>query len=376
MRATLLLVVAHAAALAALCAAGGPERAEAEECECCAATVTDLESHVAELRAENLALRKVNERQASDLDECRAESVKQPLVWRLAAEPRPRPRAEQPPAPPQGSPCAAAATRSCVPPEDPCHSRSDAAHCDPDAVHSDPDDRHPIGDAERLARANDHSYHDVLAARQRRRRHCQLGDCRRGAVRVPLAGTHHGRSGPHRVDRGKLGGRRRSRDAGRRGPLAPFLVKDGGSLSLSFLDLVNATAPGDISSDCIGNYDDCWGATILVTSGGTLTVSSCLIRGGGPGESEAYGAAFAGAGVAVAGPGVNVEFYDVNFQHLRGSYGAAFGAWYCSEDLPCQAIFRSCRFEKNVGLTQALFSSDLPTFRHTFTTRPSLGTME
>ena len=87
MRATLLLVVAHAAALAALCAAGGPERAEAEECECCAATVTDLELHVAELRAENLAQRKVIERQASDLDGCgerSSESVKQPLVWRAA----------------------------------------------------------------------------------------------------------------------------------------------------------------------------------------------------------------------------------------------------------------------------------------------------
>ena len=130
-----------------------------------------------------------------------------------------------------------------------------------------------------------------------------------------------------------------------------FWAKDGGSLSLCFLDLVNATAPGDISSDCIGNDGDCWGATILVTSGGSLTVSSCLIRGGGPGESEAFGAAFLGAGVAVGLPGSNAEFYDVDFQHLRGTYGGAFGAFGGSEDLPCQAIFRSCRFEKNVGLS-------------------------
>ena len=168
MRAALLLAIAHAAAFAALCAAGDSEHAALlsaeEECECCAAKVTQLQSHLDEVYAENIALRKVNERQASDLGECRAEGVKQPLVWRLAADhdhdrelssplrrhkgfPTP-PLPQTPPASPKGS------RLSC----------SNTAYSDPNPVHADPDDRHSIGDAERLARANDHSDHNALAA--------------------------------------------------------------------------------------------------------------------------------------------------------------------------------------------------------------------
>jgi len=101
----LLVVVAHAAALAVLCAAGQTENSkvwcalEAHECSVAKAELADLQLHVAELHAENIALRKVGEQLtnnldvlrtvskqlANNLDECRAENVKQPLVWRLAA---------------------------------------------------------------------------------------------------------------------------------------------------------------------------------------------------------------------------------------------------------------------------------------------------
>ena len=76
MRATLLVVVAYAAALAALCAAGSLEHAEMllpseaeERSECCAARVTDLLAHLAELDAENIVLRKANERLTGEVDE-------------------------------------------------------------------------------------------------------------------------------------------------------------------------------------------------------------------------------------------------------------------------------------------------------------------
>ena len=102
MRATLLVVVAHAAALAVLCAAGQTENSkvwralEAHECSVAKAELADLQLHVAELHVENIALRKVgeqltnnldalrtvSEQLANNLDECRAENVKQPLVWR------------------------------------------------------------------------------------------------------------------------------------------------------------------------------------------------------------------------------------------------------------------------------------------------------
>ena len=69
MRATLLLLAAHAAGLAALCVADSPEQTIAK--------AIDLQSHLslAELRVENIKLRTINEGQTSELDEFRAENI-------------------------------------------------------------------------------------------------------------------------------------------------------------------------------------------------------------------------------------------------------------------------------------------------------------
>ena len=309
--------------------------------------MTDLESHVVELRADNLAQRKVIARQASDLDGCRTESVKQPLVWRAAE------RDHQ-----DGGLSAATRKDKPSPPLQHAHAfrRRTLATPAPTPLTAIPTPFTPIPTtATPSVTPSASPVLTTTAITTYSQLDNAVADTANSEIVIAAPFAFPSQApitvGVDRtVDRGKLGGRRRSCGVGRCGPLAPILVKDGGSLSLSYLDLANATALGDISSGGIGNYDDCWGTTILVTSGGTLTVSSCLIRGGGPGESALYRTAFADAGVSVADPGANVEFYVANFQHLRGTYGAAFGNWYCSEDLPCQAIFRSCRFEKNVGL--------------------------
>ena len=351
MHGTLLFVVAHAVALAArLDHARGLVPSESG----CCVEVTELQSHVAELQAENLALRKVNERQASDIDECRAENVKQPLVWRLAADhdhgpelssPLRRPNKE-PPAPPLA--------------QAPTHRRRTLATPAPTPLTPIPTPVTPVPTTATPSATPSASPVPTTAAITT---YAQLDNAVADTanseiiVAAPFAFPSQApiTIGADRTvsiaGSSAVGGGRVTLDGAGRSRL--FWAKDGGSLSLSFLDLVNATAPGDLTSDCIGDYGDCWGATILVTSGGTLTVRSCLIRGGGPGESDAHGAAYVGAGVAVAEPGSNAEFYDVDFQHLRGKYGGAFAAFYCSEDLPCQISFRSCRFEKNVGLGAA-----------------------
>ena len=73
MRATLLLFVTHAFALAPSGAAGGLRHAEVlpssedEESQCCVSKVTDLQLDLTELRAENIASRKANERLVGEL---------------------------------------------------------------------------------------------------------------------------------------------------------------------------------------------------------------------------------------------------------------------------------------------------------------------
>ena len=61
-----------------------PSQKRREESQSCAAKVADLQSRLVKLRTENIALRSNNDRLASELDECRSESLKQPLVWRVA----------------------------------------------------------------------------------------------------------------------------------------------------------------------------------------------------------------------------------------------------------------------------------------------------
>ena len=124
-----------------------------------------------------------------------------------------------------------------------------------------------------------------------------------------------------------------------------FLVIDGGALTLTNLDLINATVPGDVTTDCIGSFSECWGAAILVMDGGSLVVWSCDFRGGGPGVSEFYGNAFAGSGVAVVGCcGSAAEFHDAKFTKLRAQHGAAVASWYCTQDAPCLTNFFGCEF--------------------------------
>ena len=354
MRAAFLLVVAHAAALAALCAAGGLEHAEVllssetEECECCAAKVADLkshlaehitkvadlQSHLAEHIAENIALRKVKERLESDLDECHDESAKQPLVWRLTAEyrpeepstatteplpqvPAPRRKTLATPAPTPFTPIPTTATPSATPSASPVPTTtaittySQLENAVVDTTNSEVVIAAPFAFP---------SQAPILIGADRS---------------VSIVGTSA-------VDGGRvtLDGAGRSR---------LFFVTDG-SLSLSFLDFVNATAPGPNGGSCTSTgFEICAGGTILVIDG-TLTISSCLIRGGGPGESKTVRVAWMGGGVAVVGPGVNAEFNDAKFQNLRANYGTAFSGFYCTEDAPCVATFRHCRFEGNTAL--------------------------
>ena len=328
MRATLLVVVARAAAVAALCAAGGLE----VESECCAAKLTDL-------RVENIALRKVNERLASELDECRAESVKQPLVWRLAAEldhrdglntaaahkdapapplprvPGPRRKTLATPAPTPLTPIPTTATPSAMPSASPVPTTEGVTtHAQLANAVAD------VANAEVIIEAPLAFPSQAPITIGTERSVSVVGSAASGGGRVTLDGA---------------GGSRL------------FLVKDSGTLSLAFLDLVNATVPGNVTVDCPDDKTECYGGTILVLDGGSLVVTSCAFRGGGPGEDPVWGNAYSGGGVALNGGGSNGEFHEVKFSNFRATWGVAVSAFACGIDSPCLVNFYSCQIEDN-----------------------------
>ena len=126
-----------------------------------------------------------------------------------------------------------------------------------------------------------------------------------------------------------------------------FLV-NGGTLSLAFLNLVNGSTrvPG---SGCDDDYERCAGATLLVMNGGSLMMRHCDIRGGGPGESTEFGAAWVGAGVSFYDPGTTGELYGVGFYGLRSVYAAAVGMWLGSEDSPLVVNMYHCHVDDSSG---------------------------
>ena len=310
---TLLVIVARAAALVALCAAGGLEHAEvllsseAEESDCCVAKVNELQLHLAELRAENIALRKVNERVASDLDECR--------VWRLAAEHDHR---NEP---------SVAATRKDAPAPPlshvPASRRKALATSAPTPFTPIPTPFTPIPttatpsatpSASPVPTTEGITTHSQLAA--------AVADSANSVVVVEADVTFpplsviivdSGRS-VSVVGRSAVDGGRVVFDGA--GHSQHFWVR-GGTLHIAFVNLVNGTA-SNTDSYCTPDYWECSGGSIGVMDGGILVMRSCDVRGGG-GVSRAY----YGGGVNVYGDTTIGEFYNVSFFDLRAAYGAA-----------------------------------------------------
>ena len=344
MRATFLVAIAQAAVLAALlvCAAEGRDCLDAEDTRgCCAAKVTDLESHVTVLSAENIALRKVIERQASEIDECRAESIKQPprLIMakpsdnlrtatthedvptspftrgsaprrRTLATPAPTPLT---PIPTPFTPIPTTATPSATPTASPVPTTEGVT------THS------------QLAAAVADSANTVVVVE--------------ADVTFPLfsaISVGAGRS-VSVVGRSAVDGGRVVFDGD--GHSQHFWVA-GGTLHISLVDLVNGTA-SQTDSNCRPDLWKCTGGSILVTGGGELVMRSCDVRGG-PGVNTHFGNAYMAAGVFVYDDDSTGDFYNVSFSQLRATYHSAlFAQGGDEEEHAVKVRFFGCVFSRN-----------------------------
>ena len=258
MRATLLVVVAHAATLAALCVADSPGHAK----------VLHASAKAADPLAENVALRKAYERLASELDESEKErarltaerSIKQPprLIpaggrgsaprRRSLATPAPTPLT---PIPTPLTPIPTTATPSATPSVSPVPTTEGVT------THS------------QLAAAIANTDDFVVVVE---------GDVVFPSLSVIIVDSGRCVSV---VGRSAVDGGRVVFDGG--GHSQHFWVT-GGTLHIAFVNLVNGTA-SQKEANCRPDLYKCSGASILVQRGGTLVVRSCDIRGGGPGVS-------------------------------------------------------------------------------------------
>ena len=328
MRAALLVVVAHAAALASLCGlvhaevlhlAGSDEESEWS----CAATVTDL-------RAENVALQEVNERQASELDEYRAGIVKQSprLITtpghrlpdqqlRTAVIVRKPPghrlfelrtvTTHEDPLPPP-LPLASTSRRMTLATPAPTPFSPIPTTATPSATPS----ASPVPTTEGI------TTHSQLAAAIANTDNSAVvieGDVAFPPWSVIIVDS--GRS-VSVVGRSAVDGARVVLDGG--GHSQHFWVT-GGTLHIAFVNLVNGTA-AEVVSNCRPDLYKCTGGSILVQGGGTLVMRSCDVRGGGRGVSG-YGSAYMGAGVYVEGDYSVGEFYNVSFTDIHGTVMSA-----------------------------------------------------
>ena len=126
-----------------------------------------------------------------------------------------------------------------------------------------------------------------------------------------------------------------------------FLVGNYATLYLDHLNLVNGRTP---ETDTHCNYDEpelCRGGAIAVLDHGTLIVTHCDIRGQGQGFKNARD----GGGVYSRGYLTTLSFYDVTFEKLCASVGAAVqtgpGELIIVDSL---TTFTSCRFIGNYGI--------------------------
>ena len=331
MRAILLVVVAHAAALAVLCAGETeiPNFSEARECSV-------AEAELAELRAENIALRKVNAGNIALLrsGEFRAESVK-PLVWRLAAGrdhldndsplpqvPAPRRKILATPAPtpftPIPTPFTATpttATPSATPSVSPVPTTEGVTtHSQLAAAVADTDNSVVIVEAD--VTFPSFSAITVDAGRSV----SVVGRSAVGGGRVVFDGAGHSQH---------------------------FYVT-GGTLHLAFIDLVNGTA-SQTDADCTPDvFWKCRAGSILVNQGGTLVMRSCDIRGRGRDIRAAYRA----GGVGLYDDKTSAEFYNVSFTDLCATYGAALHAGESTDkELATSVKFFGSQFLRNSAIS-------------------------
>ena len=127
----------------------------------------------------------------------------------------------------------------------------------------------------------------------------------------------------------------------------------GGTLYLSHLNLVNGSAPEPYRAcqSADGDYS-CYGGFIIVFEDGQLVVSSCDIRGRG--QHDVFDAR-SGGGVYVDAFRTTVGFYNVTFEALVAPYGAAFRGYKVVDDgIPSVFTFHHCQFLRNVAELQGV----------------------
>ena len=396
MRTALLVVVAHAAALAAFCTAGSPGHAEVlhvpeEASECCVAKVTDLRFQLSELRAENTALRKNNQRLTGDLDECRAESLAQPLVWRLTAGNDHRDddelsTREGPPVPPPPQTPALRRRKTLATPA-PTPITPIPTTASPSATPS----VSPVPTTEGIT-----TYSQLANA---------VADPANSEVIVEAdvafpvfsAIVVDSERSVSVVGRSAVDGGRVVFDGA--GHSQHFYVT-GGTLHIAFVDLVNGTA-SQVETGCRPDLWKCAAGSILVTGGGRLVMRSCdVLGGGGPDVRNAYMA----GGMMISDDDSTADFHNVTWSDLRaGMYIPAvyaqgsideehaiivnfYGCRILHNSAPAGAAvligwtgvlaaFYDCLFENNDGTALATWSSaDVQIVRCTF--RGNIGSGE
>ena len=325
MRATLLVVVTHAAALAVLCTAGSLEHAEVllssetEKSELCAAEVAKLQLHLAEVSAENAVLRDVNDRLANSLDDCcPAENVEKPPLPRVST---PRRRTLTTPAPTPFTPIPTpltpiptTATPSATPSASPVPTTEGVTtHSQLAAAVADPANLVVVVEADVVF-----PFFSAITVDSER----SVSVVGRSAVdggRVVFDGAGHSQH---------------------------FYVT-GGTLYLSFIDLVNGTA-SQTEADCAPDFWICRGGSVVVTEAGTLVMQSCDIRGRGAEFKNSYRA----GAVGFYGDEASGEFYNCSFTDLCASYGGAFHIADSSgfDELSARVKFLGCQFLRNTAL--------------------------
>ena len=132
-----------------------------------------------------------------------------------------------------------------------------------------------------------------------------------------------------------------------------FFIVDGGALHLTFLNLVNGSAPEPDRMCQVSDGDySCLGGAIIVKEDGQLVVSSCDIRG--PGRHDVYDAWY-GGGVYVHPYRTTVSFSNVTFEGLNAPKGAAVDGIKSSDDgIPSVFTFRHCHFLRNFAVDGVL----------------------
>ena len=144
-----------------------------------------------------------------------------------------------------------------------------------------------------------------------------------------------------------------------------FLVKSGGTLHLTNLNLVNGSAMNDPIAPAGVTGASPYGGAIFVGDHASLIMRSCDIRGQGPQVLSAVG----GAGVFVDAFEATASFFNTTFANLHADFGAAINSYNTADrDGITLVTCHGCQFVENcagvtgLGLTGIVFGQNYDSY--------------